>query len=100
MISVVAIITTKPGKRPDVLKIFKANVPNVLAEAGCIEYGPNIDTGMAWLATFGEDTFVVLEKWESEAALMAHMKAPHMVAYGQAVRDMLADRKVYVVKAA
>ena len=100
MISVVAVITTKPGKRSDVLKIFAANVPNVLAEAGCIEYGPNIDVGMAGLASFGEDTFVVLEKWESEAALAAHMKAPHMVAYGQAVRDMLADRKVYVVKAA
>ena len=38
MIHVVAIITTLPGKRAEVLTAFLANVPAVLAEDGCIEY--------------------------------------------------------------
>ena len=43
MIHVLAIITTKPGKRADVLAAFHRNIPNVHAEAGCIEYGPVVD---------------------------------------------------------
>ena len=43
MIHVLAVITTKPGKRAEVLAAFHANMPAVHAEAGCIEYGPVID---------------------------------------------------------
>ena len=43
MIHVIAIITTKPGKREEVLNIINANVPVILTEEGCIEYGPTID---------------------------------------------------------
>ena len=45
MIYVVAIITAKPGMREAILKEFRANVPAVHAEQGCIEYGPAIDAG-------------------------------------------------------
>ncbi len=41
VVYVVAIITTRAGKRKEVLEIFKQNVPNVLAEEGCIEYVPD-----------------------------------------------------------
>ena len=44
MIHVIAIITAKPGKRDEVLSHFKANVPAVHAEKGCIEYGATVDT--------------------------------------------------------
>ena len=43
MIHVLAIITTLPGKRDEVLAHFRANMPAVHAEDGCIEYGPVID---------------------------------------------------------
>ena len=43
MIHVIAIITAKPGKRDEVLKNFKDNVPAVHAEKGCIEYGAAVD---------------------------------------------------------
>ena len=43
MIHVIAIITAKPGKRDEVLGDFRANMPAVHAEAGCIEYGPATD---------------------------------------------------------
>ncbi len=40
MIHVVAIITAKPGQREAILQAFRANVPAVHAEQGCIEYRP------------------------------------------------------------
>ena len=72
MIHVIAIITAKPGKRDEILKNFKANVPAVHAEKGCIEYGATVDTDGGPFAKFGPDTFVVIEKWESMDHLKAH----------------------------
>ena len=63
MIHVIAIITAKPGKRDEILGHFRANMPAVHAEKGCIEYGPAVDAeGFGKFATaFGPDTFVVVE---------------------------------------
>lgn len=98
MIHVVAIITTKPGRRDAVLAEFNSMRPDTLAEAGCIEYQPVIDAdgfdGIA--AAAGPDVFVVIEKWESADHLKAHSVAPHMKAYAARVKDMLADRKIHV----
>jgi len=101
MISVIAVITAKPGQRDTVLGHFRANVPAVLAEQGCIEYGAHVDTeGMGGFQTkFGPDTFVVLEKWASADALKAHAAAPHMAAYAGRTRDLLASRVIHVVSA-
>lgn len=96
MIHVLAIITAKPRKREVLLEAFKAIVPVVRAEAGCIEYGPAIDATDAQPA-FGPDTFVVIEKWESLAALKAHAAAPHMAAYGERTKDLVASRAVHVL---
>jgi quinol monooxygenase YgiN len=102
MIHVVAIITAKPGMREAILKEFRANVPAVHAEAGCIEYGPAVDAdGMGAIQTpFGADTFVVIEKWESPQHLAAHAAAPHMKAYGAKVKDMIASRVIHVLSPA
>ncbi len=102
MVHVVAIITAKPGLRDEILEAFRANVPRVHAEDGCIEYGATIDAeGAGSLQTpFGDDTFVVVEKWESLAALKAHAAAPHMAAYGVKTRDMIASRVIHVLSPA
>jgi quinol monooxygenase YgiN len=99
MIHVLAIITTKPGQRAAVLKEFKANMPAVHAEKGCIEYGPATDAdGFGSFQTkFGADTFVVIEKWESADALKAHSAAPHMATYAAKVKDMLASRVIHIL---
>lgn len=99
MIHVLAIITTRPGQRAAVLEIFDTIVPIVRAEEGCIEYGATIDVEGADPA-FGSDTFVVVEKWESVAALKAHAVAPHMKAYGEKTRDLVAARAVHVLRPA
>ena len=90
MIHVLAIITAKPGMREAILKEFRANMPAVHAEQGCIEYGPAIDADGS-PAKFGDDTFVVIEKWESPEALKAHAASPHMAAYAR--EDARDDRQ-------
>jgi len=102
MIHVLAMITAKPGQREAILKEFRANMPAVHAEAGCIEYGPAIDAeGMGGFQTpFGPDTFVVVEKWESPAHLAAHAAAPHMKAYAAKVKDLIASRVIHVLSPA
>jgi quinol monooxygenase YgiN len=102
MIHVVAIITAKPGKREEILEAFRANVPAVHAEKGCIEYGPATDAeGLGGFQTkFGPDTFVVLEKWESPDALKAHAAAPHMAAYAAKTKDLIANRVIHVLSPA
>jgi len=103
MIHVLAIITTKPGLRETVLGHFRANMPAVHAEVGCIEYGPVVDTAASVLSVqtnLGPDTFVVVEKWSSPETLKAHATAPHMAAYAAKVKDMLAARVIHVLSPA
>ena len=99
MIHVIAIITAKPGKRDEVLGHFRASVPAVRAEKGCVEYGATVDTeGMGSFQTrFGADTFVVVEKWESADALKAHAAAPHMADYSAKTRENIASRVIHVL---
>jgi len=102
MIHVIAIITTKTGQRAAVLDLFRANIPNVRAEAGCVEYEATIDAqpALPFQTGFGPDTFVVVEKWESPAALEAHLVAPHMAAYAARVKDLVASRAIHVLAVA
>ena len=102
MLHVLAFITARPGQRDALLAEFRANMPNVHAEAGCIEYGPAIDAeGMGRFAKpLGPDTFVVIEKWESAEALRAHAAAPHMASYAARTKDMIADRVIHVLAGA
>lgn len=100
MIHVVAHITAKPGKRAEVLTHFRANMPAVHAEDGCIEYKPVVDAdGFGTFQTkIGDDSFFVIEKWRDDAALKAHAAAPHMVAYGMKVKELIAGRVINILK--
>ena len=99
MIHVIAVITAKPGKREEVLRHFRANVPSVRAEKGCIEYGAAVDAdaALAVQTKYGPETFVVVEKWESMDALKAHAAAPHMAAYGAKTKELLASRVIHIL---
>jgi quinol monooxygenase YgiN len=101
MIRVVAVITAHPGRREEILTAFRANVPNVRAEKGCIEYASHIDAAEIgpFQAAFGPDTFVVLETWESPQALRDHIATPHMKSYGQKTKDLIANRAIHVLSA-
>ena len=99
MIHVIAVITAKPGMREEVLRAFRANVPNVVAEKGCIEYGAAVDAEPALKVqtAFGSDTFVVIEKYQDLDALKAHAGSPHMAAYGAKTKDMIASRTIHIL---
>ena len=98
MIHVVATITAKPGQRQKILDAFRDNLAAVRAEKGCIEYGPVIDADFGSFQTpLGEETFMVIEKWEDADALRAHAAAPHMAAYAAKVKDLIASRAVHVL---
>jgi len=102
MIHVIAVITAKPGQRESILGPFRANVPAVRAEKGCIEYGAAVDAenALPFQTKYGADTFVVVEKWESMDALKAHAAAPHMAAYGAKVKDFIASRVIHILQPA
>ncbi|MCX7135834.1 MAG: putative quinol monooxygenase [Proteobacteria bacterium] len=99
MIHVVAVITAKPGMRDSILQEFRANVPAVKAEQGCIEYGAAVDleNGPGFQTKYGPDTFLVIEKWESPEALKAHAAAPHMAAYAAKTKEMIASRLIHIL---
>jgi quinol monooxygenase YgiN len=90
MIHVIASVSVKEGKRAEFLKIFKANVANVIKEKGCIEYLPTVD-----LATdippqdLDPNQVTIIEKWDSLKDLKNHLKAPHMLTYREQVTDLV-----------
>lgn len=99
---VVATIELKPGKRAEFVEIFKANVPNVVAEDGCSFYEPVVDvaSGIGAQAPLREDVMTVVEKWASLDALLAHLKAPHMDAYREKVKDLVVKATLNIMKPA
>ncbi len=100
MIHVIAVITAKPGMRENILTHFRANVPAVRAEKGCIEYGAafDADPALGFQAKLGPDTFMVVEKWESMEALKAHAAAPHMAAYAGKTKEFVANRLIHILQ--
>jgi quinol monooxygenase YgiN len=102
MIHVFAIVTATPGQRAALLDAFKANMPSVHAEDGCIEYQAVIDTPEAgrMQAPIGPDSFAVIEKWASLDALKAHAASPHMAAYGAQTKPLIASRVIHILSPA
>jgi quinol monooxygenase YgiN len=96
MVVVLATIELHPGKRSDFLAEFRKIVPKVRAEEGCHEYFPAVDTvsGLPVQGPARDDVVVVIEKWESVAALEAHLIAPHMMEYRPKVKEFV--KKVYL----
>jgi quinol monooxygenase YgiN len=80
MICVIATIEVAEGRRDELLAAFRQLVPKVLAEPGCLEYGPMVDLPSIMPAQPPEraNVVTVVEKWASVEALETHLMAPHM----------------------
>ncbi len=102
MIHVIATVELAPGTREQFLAEFRKLIPAVRAEAGCIEYGPTVDadTDIPIQFKVGPDRVVVIEKWETVAALKAHGVAPHMQVYRAKVKDFVKSMELRVLKPA
>ena len=90
MINVIASIHIKEGRVSEFVEIFKANIPNVLEEKGCLEYAATIDvpTGLP-PQVLDENVVTIIEKWSRVADLQAHLITPHMLAYRKRVEDIV-----------
>jgi quinol monooxygenase YgiN len=99
MIHVIATIRTAPGRRDDFLAAFRALVPEVKAEGGCIEYGPTIDvaSGLAPQPPLRNDVVTVVEKWQDLDALKRHLAAPHVSQFLERSKDLLAGLEIHVL---
>ncbi len=80
---IVATIHPKEGKEEAVKAEILKNIPNVRKEKGCLRYD---------LHTLkdGSGTLMFYEIWADKAAFAAHGVAPHMTAYRERVKDLLA----------
>jgi quinol monooxygenase YgiN len=72
-IKVVALITAKPGKANEVKSLLDGLLDPTRVEDGCHEY-------VLHQKADDEHDFVMLEEWESQAHLDAHLKTPHLEA--------------------
>jgi quinol monooxygenase YgiN len=100
MIHVIATIRTAPGRRDELIAAFRELIPVVRAERGCIEYGTAIDlqTPITAQAPVLDDAVTVVEKWDSVAALQAHLVAPHMLSHRERVKNIVTKVEIRILE--
>lgn len=99
MITVIATVQCKPGKRESFLTEFHKIVPLVHQEIGCIEYGPTVDaTTDIGNQNCDENRITIVEKWESLATLKDHLVAKHMEDYRPKVKDFVESSELRVLE--
>ena len=101
MIEVVATIHVVEGGLAEFVEKFKANCPAVLAEDGCIDYYPTVDAETSINRQERDPNVVtVLEKWRDEAALQAHLNAPHMQTFRETAGHLIESATLKILKKA
>ena len=91
MIHVVARMELNPGCQEKMLEIMRDLVPVVRAEAGCITYNPCIDKDR------NQTYLTIVEAWESEDHLKAHLDSAHMTEYRENVKDLRKGSTLYLL---
>jgi quinol monooxygenase YgiN len=101
MVHVIASVKVKLGKAGEFIDIFKANVPLVKAEKGCIQYVPTVDIDTELPPQIMDENVVtIIEAWESLEALRNHLGAPHMLAYREKVSSIVENVSLKVLQEA
>ncbi|MBM3474539.1 MAG: antibiotic biosynthesis monooxygenase [Armatimonadetes bacterium] len=83
MVKLIARLQVKPGQEEFVAEALKELAGPSRAEAGCIRYEP-------CRAKEDPAALLVLEEWESQEALDAHMATPHFQAFVGKIGEALA----------
>ncbi len=100
MIHVIADIRVYPGRMDDLLAVYRSFVPQVRAEQGCLAYVPTRDLATDLANQHRDaDRITVVECWADMIAFRTHLTAPHVLAYRQRVKDIVADVTVRVLDA-
>jgi quinol monooxygenase YgiN len=81
MLIVVAEVGVEAGAVDGVRDALRTMETETLKEPGCHTYAFSID--------ISDPTMMrIIERWESEEALAAHFKTPHMAAFGAAIAQV------------
>lgn len=99
MIIVLATLELSPDTRSDFLRAFRELAPLVRAEAGCQEYAATVDleTLIPLQPPVRPDVVTIVEKWDSVAALEAHLIAPHMREFRTRVKPWVVSTSLQVL---
>ena len=92
MIIVIARAEADPARIDELQPALDAMMRATWEESGCLSYSMAIENREAGIIT-------IVERWESEAALMAHFGQPHMAAFNAAVTGAVRsiDARMYEV---
>jgi quinol monooxygenase YgiN len=83
LVYVMALVTGKEDTKSELAKELSAVVPIVRQEEGCMRYDLH-------QSTEGKPEFMFYEIWQSDEALAAHSKAPHMNEMRERIKDLVA----------
>ncbi|CAM3612521.1 antibiotic biosynthesis monooxygenase [Rouxiella silvae] len=101
MITVIAEIIIKPGRRDAVLEKITQLLPSVLEEKGCHRYAPFLDVkGQIPWRQSAPDSIFMLEDWESLAHLEDHQQAAHMHAHRENIKSDVVDVRINIIEKA
>ncbi|MGU7779803.1 putative quinol monooxygenase [Burkholderia sp. PU8-34] len=89
-IAVVALIVAKPGAEEKLRTVLEGIVKPTRNEPGALQYDLHRDLKEP-------ARFVFVERWESEAALAAHARSAHILAYREAAADWIASSEIRVL---
>lgn len=89
-IAVVATFVAKPGNEDKLKALLQSIIEPTLKETGALQYDLHRDIKEP-------RRFVFFERWESEAALAAHNKTPHVEALGRALKDIIESGEINAV---
>ncbi|WP_034917020.1 MULTISPECIES: putative quinol monooxygenase [Erwinia] len=101
MLTVIAEICVKPGRRTAVMQAIKKLIPAVLAEEGCGRYQAMIDhkAQVPW-KQHSPDSIFMVEQWDSLRHLEQHQQAEHMEAHRGLIKDDVLEVKIFVLEPA
>ncbi|MEM9733649.1 MAG: putative quinol monooxygenase [Pseudomonadota bacterium] len=92
MIYVIAELTFRPGTLESVMEEAHACIAETRKEDGCIAYD-------FFQSQTDENQMVFVERWRDRAALDAHFKTPHLIAWRGALMPVTTRRLVDIIEA-
>ena len=85
MIVVAGTVRIVPHRREEAVRLALWMSTQTEAEAGCLGY-------RFYSALHDQDTILIFERWDSDAALQAHFQTPHMGEFSRQLGPLLAGQ--------
>ncbi|WP_380180139.1 putative quinol monooxygenase [Kalamiella sp. sgz302252] len=101
MLTVIAEICVRPGRRNAVMQAIEKVIPTVLEEEGCGSYRMLVDhqAQVPWKQNSPDSVFMV-EQWDSLRHLEQHQQAAHMEQHRSYIKDDVLDVRIFVLEPA